>query len=299
MQKIAIIITCHNRVKYTLSALRCLTEAHSACNTRFEMDIYLTDDGSSDGTSEIVHKHYPKITITRGDGGLYWVGGMRVSWMISVKNKYDGYLLLNDDTFITNNTFTDIFKAAEYSEKTFKCPGIYVGSTKDSRSNKISYGGAIIKNRLLFKYKHLAPNGSYQVCDLANCNVTYVSHNVVERIGIFSSKYLHGVADYAYSQEAKRNGIPLFVMPNYCGVCDISDKDVNQKLLEYDIWRRIEYLFDPKGLAFMDNLRFMLGYFPVRFPLVFIAGWTKILFPNIYVNFRNIFNSISFKSQNL
>ena len=70
--RIAAIITCHNRKEKTLVCLKSLFQIIQ------NIDVFLTDDGSTDGTSEAVKKIYPQVNIIQGDGNLFWSRGMYI-----------------------------------------------------------------------------------------------------------------------------------------------------------------------------------------------------------------------------
>ena len=74
--QIAVIMTCFNRRSTTISCLRAL---HKQKNS-IDFDVYLTDDGSSDGTADAVKTEFPAVNILQGNGNLYWVGGMRLAF---------------------------------------------------------------------------------------------------------------------------------------------------------------------------------------------------------------------------
>ena len=68
---LAVIMTCYNRRNTTLACLNALYQQKNHC------DIYLTDDGSSDGTTEAVKAEYPEVQILQGNGNL--LGGRNAS----------------------------------------------------------------------------------------------------------------------------------------------------------------------------------------------------------------------------
>jgi GT2 family glycosyltransferase len=287
LQRIAILLTSHNRKEKTVSCLKHLYEAYAQQKNKFEITIYLTDDGSTDGTAELVAKSFPQVVILKGSGSLYWAGGMRNSWKEALKLEYDGFLLLNDDTDVSKNLFNEIIRAHEYSIYNYKHGGIYVGSTRDIHLNKLSYGGAIITNTFFFKYEYLDPNNTIQSCDLGNANIMLVSKDAYNKIGMLGKEYIHGAADFAYTLTAKKYGVPILIMDNYCGICKKNDKNVNKQLLNLEFSERIKFLYNPIGLAFNDNLKLMKSFFPYRLPFVFIAGWFKVLFPKLYTTINN------------
>lgn len=92
---IAILITCHNRKNKTLKCLKHLSEQ------AIKLDIYLVDDGCTDGTSDAVKKEFPDVIIIQGDGELFWNRGMVKAWeTASSRYDYDYYIWMNDDTYV-------------------------------------------------------------------------------------------------------------------------------------------------------------------------------------------------------
>ena len=108
--KIAVILTCHNRKEKTLTCLRQLYSV-SCMIEEIEMKVFLTDDASTDGTSDAIRQNFPEndICILQGSGVMYWAGGMRFAWKEALKERerWDFYLLLNDDTYVMGNLFLE------------------------------------------------------------------------------------------------------------------------------------------------------------------------------------------------
>lgn len=284
MQRIAILLTCHNRKDKTIEALKNVYKSHSLVKSEIDLEIYLTDDGSTDGTSKAVSTNFPKVNILEGSGNLFWAGGMRNSWREAVKGNYDSYLLLNDDTLPYENLFLELNLTNKYCLENFAQRGIYIGSTVDPKTNQISYGGAIITNRFMAKSKRVLPNRQNPLnCDLGNANIMLVSKEVVEKIGILSDDFIHGLADFDYTLMAKKSGLPVLITANYLGECynDNTSPYINYHTLP--LKKRIEILKSPIGLDFNSNLHYMRRNFPLRLPFVFLAGYLKVLFPKFYL----------------
>src|SRR5262245_41763769 len=96
--RVAVLVTCHNRKPKTLGSLAALYGQQ--LEEGVQLDVFLVDDGSSDGTSEAVAVRFPAVHITRGSGDLYWVGGMRAAYEAASRADYDYHLWLNDDTIL-------------------------------------------------------------------------------------------------------------------------------------------------------------------------------------------------------
>lgn len=288
MNKIAVLLTCHNRKEKTIACLSSLSDTCKKTNVPIELDIFLTDDGSTDGTSQAISNLFPYVKILKGNGQLYWAGGMINSWKEALKFQYDGFLLLNDDTTILENLFDDLILTDNYSISIYNKKGIYIGSTLEPNSKKISYGGSILLNKFLLKFKKIEPCGTPQGCDLGNANIMYIPKEVVDQIGILKEGYEHGVADYDYTLTGRKNKIPVLVMPNYCGLCLNNPPVKYLKFKSYSIKERKSFLYAPTGLALKDNLLLMKRHFPYRLPFVLLAAYSKLLFPNLYLKLKKL-----------
>lgn len=77
MIKTAGLLTVYNRCAVTLKGLSSLYKAIENLGNGYTFDVYMTDDGCTDGTNEAVHEKFPNIHIIQGDGSLFWSGGMR------------------------------------------------------------------------------------------------------------------------------------------------------------------------------------------------------------------------------
>ena len=287
MKKIAVLLTCFNRKEKTLSSLEHLHKALEQHTKEIVLQVYLTDDGSSDGTSEAVKDRFPGVRILKGSGDLYWSGGMRNSWKEAIKDTHDYYLLLNDDSNVMDNVFEQLFLAEEYCLKTFGKEGIYVGFTRDPITKDISYGAKVIVNRFLYKVHELVPTGTSQECVLGNANIMLVPKVVVDQIGVLSEGYIHAKGDYDYTLKARKHDIPVLTTGEFCGECTYDKVDIYAKYHMKSFKKRIEILYNPVGLDFRSNLTYMKSHFPFRLPFFYVTAWIKVIFPTVYTKVRS------------
>ena len=67
--KIAILITSYNRRDHTLACLENL--GNQKINNNVKLEIYLTDDISTDGTAKAVKQQFPHVQICEGTGSFF------------------------------------------------------------------------------------------------------------------------------------------------------------------------------------------------------------------------------------
>ena len=284
-KNIAVLLTCFNRKEKTLACLKSFSEADKPKGYKF--DIFLVDDGSTDGTSKSVEENYPNVQIIKGSGKLFWAGGMRLAWRTAIERKnYDAFLLLNDDVILYNDFLKTIINTNEYSLNESKKTGIYTVATIDDKTNKTTYGGYKIRiNHLIVRSDLLSPKNIPQKCELTNANILWISKETVNTIGIFDERYTHGIADFDYSLNAIKKGIPVYLAPNFGGIC-LHDHGRPWKPNNVPLKKRIAFLKSPKGIAYEEYLYYIKKHFPLFLPYSFVMLWMKIFFPSIWDVFK-------------
>ena len=195
---VAVLMTCHNRRETTL---RCLSHFFAACGECHEVsfEVWLVDDGSSDGTAEAVKKSFPQAYVVHGDGTLFWAKGMHKAWREAVHHhQYDLYLWLNDDVVLKSDAISGML--ADYRA----VGGVLVGAcSEDESEQKCSYGTTNGKDQKII------PNGSPQRADgWLNGNCVLVPSEVYSKVGMISDEYSHARADYDYAERLKRLPAP-------------------------------------------------------------------------------------------
>lgn len=285
MKEIAILLTVHNRIGKTQ---QCLQSLFSSGYTEhgLSIDVYLTDDGSTDGTARILREQFTcaPLHILPGDGNLFWNGGMLNSWAEAIRRKhYDGYLWLNNDTTVLPVLWEELIAAENHSIKKFARRGIYVGSTCGSSMSQLTYGGFNFTSRWTLRDVFLPPDGNFQNCQCGHGNMTYVSSDAVCELGLLDKRYRHGGGDHDYTYRAYRKGIPLFILRRFVGICDNDHKeDGYQDFMQKSLRQRAAFLFSPVGYNLHNALLFQRRFFPYRYPFALAGGILKVLFPKAY-----------------
>lgn len=208
MKKIAVLLTVHNRKEKTLNCLHNLFS--QIIPSDFVVDVYMTDDGCTDGTVKSVSCKYPQVNILKGDGTLFWNRGMHLAWKkASVTYNYDYYLWLNDDTLLLPNSLSEII-----SESNIIPDSVIIGSTCSSYDKKqLTYGGII-------NGKRIYPNGNLQKCETFNGNIVLIPDSIFKTIGNLDWIYTHAIGDLDYGWRVTKAGMFNYVSKEFRGICD-------------------------------------------------------------------------------
>jgi GT2 family glycosyltransferase len=277
--KIAVLLATYNRKEKTISCLTSLFAQQIPENVNLE--VYLTDDASSDGTAEAVKTNFPQVKLFAGSGSLFWAGGMRNSWTQALTANADFYLLLNDDTLLAGNAISELLKYSAAGNDNSRTAAICIGSTVDQSTGEISYGGKKLRSKTRIHSDVVYSNTEYLDCDLGNANIMLVPGEIVKKIGILSNSFTHSLADYDYTLRAKKAGFKVLVVPGILGHC-VDDHGNNWKSANVSLKERIRYLKSPKGLAYSEYLGFIREHFPLHLPSAFFKLWMKTLFPFVW-----------------
>lgn len=285
INKIAVLLTCHNRKKKTLRCLRSLSVASSESD--IELNVFLVDDGCTDGTADAVKEEFPSVYIIKAGGDLFWAGGMRLAWKSALDfGNFDAFLLLNDDVSLFPGFLSLFEECYKYSVDKYGEGGVYTASTIDKERNEISYGGRIVKkNNWRVLSEIVRPNGKPQEVDLVNANILWVDRSVVDKIGILSECFTHGIADFDYGLRAKKAYVPVLLASKLGGNCK-NDHGKNYLKQNSTLRKRVSYLKSPTGLAYREYLHYIYRHFPLSLPYSFFMLWLKTLSPIIWEKFK-------------
>lgn len=250
MIDIAIIFTCFNRIDKTKRCMEALLNEQHNHEGQIKFSLFITDDGSTDGTKEMLQSYSNCLSMHVIDGGnLYWDKGMYRAMKVAVQKYHDYYLMINDDVAFS----ADFIRTMLDSYKMAKQPCGVSGPTDNMEHTVTTYGGRLFNNKSL-----IAPNGFIQECNLANWNCFLVNHEVIEAIGIIDPNYMHSYGDYDYSMLMQRNGFKVFIAKDYIGSCERNSLKGTFKDKDLSRMQRIRRFFSPKGMSLKSGIRYSL-----------------------------------------
>ena len=216
-RRIAILMTCHNRVETTLESLRRLLPQLSE-----EDKVFLVDDGSTDGTGERVRTEFSIVRVIEADGTLYWAKGMHKAWTTAVcEGEWEAYLWLNDDAMLTEDAIEKMLSKNDGRS-------LVVGELCD-KTGKPVYG--------------LNVNG------WVNGNCVLVPKYVFEKVGMICGEYCHAWADSDYACRVKKAGCAILEGGN---IGTTEWHPIRPQLAGKSLLERWHLLFDPKGWNLHD-----------------------------------------------
>lgn len=208
---VAIVVPTFNRKKLLVECLSMI----NAQTVQPEL-VIVVNDGSSDGTSEILKNDFPQVIELNGDGNLWWTGSVNVGIEYVLKNHpgIKGIILQNDDVKFNNNWIENLTNIANENPKALI--GSLTVDVKDG--DRITYAGKSThpwfayskyyhRNKKLSSFKEDLLIESF---DLIGRGL-YIPIEVFHELGLFDFEHFKHRGDTELPLRAKYAGYKLLV----------------------------------------------------------------------------------------
>lgn len=201
-----IVIPVHNRREYTRDCL-CSLQRQTVTGHR----IIVVDDGSTDGTSEMLRSEFPEVIVLQGDGNLFWTAAINLGIKQALMRGAEYVLTLNNDTVASESLLEKLLFWANQT------PNALLGALDvDLKTQRPYYGGEWVDWKwstsrfLLEELKEEEQKGLHEV-SLYPGRGLLIPRIVFDTIGLFEEKELpHYMADYDFTHTARRNGFKIY-----------------------------------------------------------------------------------------
>lgn len=273
MCRIAVLLTVFNRKDKTLKCLKLLSSQERNFHF-FSLDVYLTNDGCTDGTPEAVKRCYPFVRIINGDGNLYWNHGMLEAWKAASKDDYDFYLWINDDVELYPNAVERLLDESKIHNHEAIIGGAMCASFDNTL---VTYGGRISRHRLIQDVQRA------QKCNTLSGNLVLVPKYVYQKIGMNDPYYKHSLGDLDYTLTANENGLQVWVARGIFGICDREDRIQGWSDRRNNLLTRFKNLYSIRGNNPIMEFHFNLKHYGIINAVYrFILSHLHTLLPQIW-----------------
>jgi GT2 family glycosyltransferase len=274
--RIAVLITCHNRKAKTIACLDALFA--STLPEGYSLELFLVDDGSTDGTEQAVRERYPQVNIIKGDGILYWNGGMRVAFVAALAKGFDYYLWLNDDTQLYPTAIQSLLITAEDIQARQGKSVIVAGSAQDANDGRPTYGGVICPSKWkATNFKLIAPLNVPVECKTMNGNCVLVPSEVARAVGNIEPKFAHAMGDLDYGLRARYLGFSVWVMAGFAGTCSNNAEAGSFNDASLPVTVRLRKMMQPTGLPPSSWRVFTQRHAGILWPIFWLWPYAKVL----------------------
>ncbi len=271
-----IVIPVFNRKKFTRE---CLLSLRKQTNQQFK--VIVVNDGSSDGTAEMLRDDFPEVIVINGDGNLFWTAATNLGIRYALKQNAAYVMTLNNDTLCPPDFIENMYYWAQKKQQ-----ALLGALALESSTNAPVYGGENM-NWLLNKFEpvlhSLSPDkqhGLHRVTHFPGRGL-WIPKKVFDTIGLFDEKkFPHYYADYDFTYTATRAGFEVYC--NYDSKLltyptESGDRQIRKKKTLKNYYN---HLFGIRGGGNLINFtRFTLKNCPVYYiPLVLVNGYVRRVF---------------------
>lgn len=203
---IYIVTPVFNRKEFTKNYLTALEK-----QTNKDFKIIIIDDGSTDGTAEMIKQEFPNVILLEEKGDLWWAEATNIGVKYAIKENAKYIMTLNDDTLPFDNYIENIYKGIA------KEPNALHGAFAiDILNNEPIFGGEIL-NWKTGKYEDILStipkneqNGLKEV-NIFPGRGLLIPAKVFEDIGFYDSKnFPQTVADLDFTCRTYSKGYKIF-----------------------------------------------------------------------------------------
>ncbi|MGB3787125.1 MAG: glycosyltransferase [Phormidesmis sp.] len=207
MPTLAITIPVRNRKNFTNAILQQLTDQIARQSAVVEpssssITIVVVDDGSSDGTPELIEQRYPDVHLLKGDGDLWWTGAIaRAMTYVANTLQTDYIVWLNDDITLADNFISQLIECCQQPDAK-----VLTGGTicDQYHPDWIVFGGVIASHLINDTAQFTQPTIDV---DTLNGNIAVLPARIIADIGLPDTRrFRHYGGDFEYICRAKENG---------------------------------------------------------------------------------------------
>lgn len=210
-KELAVILINYKRVYDTIE---CIESLQSSTFANF--DIILIDNGSDDGSAEILQNKFPQIISFPNDTNVGFAEGNNIGIRYALEKMYKYILILNNDTVVANDALAYLMNTIKSNSKfgVVGCKILYYdnpeyiwfagGNFNYNSSKGYHYG---IKEKDIGQYDH-----EYETDYITGCCLL-TRREVFEKIGMLDPDYFAYLEDVDFCSRAKKTGYSIVYQP--------------------------------------------------------------------------------------
>lgn len=203
---IYIVTPVFNRKAFTKDYLEALSRQSVK-----DFKVIIVDDGSTDGTAEMIEQDFPEVILLKEEGDLWWAEATNVGVRYAMEQGADYVMTLNDDTLPEPDYME---KMIYWSEKE---PEALLGALAlDHDTQKVIYGGEkrvwkTGKAILLLDTIPLEKQHGLHEVDFFPGRGLLIPVDVFKKIGLYDSKnFPQTIADLDFTYRAANSGFKIY-----------------------------------------------------------------------------------------
>lgn len=276
--KVSVVVPVYNRIRLTTAFLQGFA---SVSYPNFE--IVVVDDGSTDGTSQIIKNNFPSVHLLQTEGNLWWARATNLGASDAIERGTDYILTINDDVTFKYDFVDKLVMVAQLKPRTIIGALIY----EHTNPKSLWYAGgrmAWLQGELI--HRHSFDDGP--LLWLTGMG-TLIPVDIFKEMGFYDEKHFpQYAADADFTLRAHKRGFGLALAPE--SVIWNKAEESSQLIIRKNV--ALDNLLLPLVSWKSDSMlsmriRLYCRHWPFfLIPIAFFAYYTKFIFKQILRLFK-------------
>ena len=210
-------------------------------------DIFVVDNGSTDGTQAFIKEHYPEVMLLQSEENLGFGRANNIGFQYALDHKYDYVYLLNQDAWVMDDTFEELIKISQaHLEYGILSPFQMNADMYHIDRNFIVNTCSWDSNNNLFNDLF---NNNYE--DIYSVRYVMAAHwlmpiDTIKKVGGFSLTFTHYGEDDNYAARTLYHGLKIGIVPTLLVVHDRGSRiEPVERLIYLGYTRSLNLMSDP------------------------------------------------------
>lgn len=231
MDKVLVVIVTYNAMQW---AERCFSSIFSSS---IPLDVYVVDNGSTDGSQNYIKSCYPNIHFYQSEINLGFGRANNIGMQYALDNNYDYVYLLNQDAWVMPDTvekLIDIHK--ENPGYGILSPFQLQANMQHLDANFASWVCSWEANKFLLDDLYFCNRKTIYSVPMVMAAHWLISKSCLHKVGGFSPTFPHYGEDVNYANRAKYHAFKVGIVPEVIAIHDREGREINSQKEMYLIY---------------------------------------------------------------
>lgn len=262
--KLLVIIVTYNAMRW---AEHCFD---SLRNSSVVPDVFVIDNGSTDGTQTYILENFPKTIFKQSKENLGFGAANNIGLRYALANDYDFVYLLNQDAWVMHDTFEKLIAISKKNPEYGLMSPVQMNSDMFHIDKKFCIGLFNYKNKdIINDIYNNKLNDIYETTPFIMAAHWFLTRDCIAKVGGFSPTFAHYGEDNNYADRIVYHRFKIGVAPLLKVVHDRGERvDTTDKIIFFWFIHFLVYLSNPlvnnRILMLVNNivscLKMMLKY---------------------------------------
>lgn len=207
--KLLVVIVTYNAMQW---AERCFD---SMRKSTIKPDVFVVDNGSTDGTQEYIQQNYPEVKFIQSKENLGFGKANNMGMQYALDNEYDYVYLLNQDAWVMPVTFEKLIEISQkHPEYGILSPFQMNADMKHIDVNFIKYVCSWKSNADIFNDLYNQSFDDIYSVSFVMAAHWFITSDCLKKVGGFSPSFPHYGEDDNYLERAKFYDFKIGIVPS-------------------------------------------------------------------------------------